>query len=367
MITYGYNIYRSKNIIWIDRMLSECCFVWNHALALQKKYYSLYHKYIGINKLRKHFAKRIKRNLLHSQTVQEVLDRIDESYKRFFKHIAKRPPKFKRKENFNSFVFRQGGFSFNGNTVRINRINKVFKFSYSRNYEGKIKQVRFKRLKNKRYCIFIITDKKPEPTGKSHNGASVGIDFGLKNYLVLSNGEKYNNPLFFKKYLDKINIANRKLSRAKKGSNNRKRRLFELNQLYYKIDNSRNNFQWELAHELCKKYDYIFIEDLNIESMRRLWGRKVSDLSHASFISKLEYVSTKYGVVVHKIDKFYPSSKTCECGYMHKDLELKDRTWICPNCQRLNDRDLLASNNILRRGIYELGREGKTDLSALPV
>ena len=222
-------------------------------------------------------------------------------------------------------------------------------------------------MKNNRYHLFIVTDKKPETIGKSRRGASVGIDFGLKQYLTLSDGKKYDNPLFFKKYINAIRLANRRLSRAKRGSNNRKRRLFELNQLYYKIDNARNDFQWKLAHELCRSYDTIFIEDLNIDAMRRLWGRKISDLSHSSFVDKLIYIASKYGVKVHKIDRFYPSSKTCECGCIHKELSLKDRTWECPNCHRINDRDLLAANNILRRGIYELEREGKSDLSVPPV
>ena len=341
MISFEYNIYRSKNTVWIDRMLSECCLVWNHALDLQKRYYRLYGKYISLNKIQKHFAKRFKRHLLHSQTVQEILERLDKSYKRFFKKISKRPPKFKRRKEFSSFVFKQGGFKLNGNTIRINSINRIFKFSFSRNYEGNVKQVRFKRLRNNRY-----------------------IDFGLRTYLTLSDGKRYDNPLFFKEYIKDIRLANRRLSRAKKGSNNRKRRLFELDQIYYRIKNWRDDFQWKLAHDLCRSYDAIFIEDLNIEAMRRLWGRKISDLSHSSFINKLIYVASKYDVKVHKIDRFYPSSKTCGCGYIHKGLNLKDRTWECPCCHRINDRDLLAAKNILRRGIYELEREDKTGYPA---
>ena len=360
MISFEYNIYRSKNTVWIDKMLSECCLVWNHALALQKRYYKMYGRFISLSDMKRHFAKRIGRYLLHAHTVQEVLERLDVSYKRFFKRLSKRPPKFKRREEFCSFVFRQGGFALNGNTIRINRINKIFKFSFSRNYDGNVKQVRFKRLKNNRYHLFIVTDKRPETIGKSRKGASVGVDFGLKQYLTLSDGKKYDNPLFFKEYINDIRSANRRLSRAKKRSNNRKRRLFELDQIHYRIKNRRNDFQWKLAHELCRDYDAIFIEDLNIEAMRRLWGRKISDLSHSSFIEKLIYIASKYGVEVHKIDRFYPSSKTCECGYIHKDLSLKDRIWECPDCHRINDRDLLAANNILRRGIYELEREDKT-------
>ena len=328
----------------------------------------MYGKFISLYNMQKHFVKRIKRNLLHSQTVQEVLERLDNSYKRFFKRISKRPPKFKRREEFSSFVFKSsGGFKLNGNTIRINSIKKIFKFSLSRKYDGNVKQVRFKRLKNNRYHLFIVTDKKPETIGKSRRGASVGIDFGLKQYLTLSDGKKYDNPLFFKKHINAIRLANRRLFRAKRGSNNRKRRLFELNQLHHKIVNARNDFQWKLAHELCRSYDTIFIEDLNIEAMKRIWGRKISDLSHSSFVEKLIYIASKYGVKVYKIDRFYPSSKTCECGYIHKELSLKDRTWECPNCHRINDRDLLAANNILRRGIYELEREGKSDLSVPPV
>jgi putative transposase len=202
--------------------------------------------------MQKHFSKRINRNLLHSQTVQEILQRLDSAYNRFFKKLAKRPPKFKSPEKFNSFVFKQGG-------------------------------------------------------------------------------------------------------------NNRRRRLFELQQTYRKINNLRSDFQWKLAHDLCKQYDYIFIEDLNIEGMKRLWGKKVSDLSHSSFINKLTYVASKYEVTIHKIDKWYPSSKTCECGCINKGLSLRDRTWVCPACGAVNDRDILAARNILRKGISEL--ESKSNSS----
>ena len=120
MISYKYNIYHSKKTKHLDKMLRECCFVWNHALALQRRYYRLFGKYIPVGKMQKHFSKRIKRNLLHSQTVQEILHRLDSSYNRFFNKLAKRPPKFKSPEKFNSFVFKQGGFTLNGNSLTFN-------------------------------------------------------------------------------------------------------------------------------------------------------------------------------------------------------------------------------------------------------
>lgn len=93
MISYKYNIYHSKKTKYLDKMLRECCFVWNHALTLQRRYYKLFEKYIPVGKMQKHFSKRIKRNLLHSQTVQEILQRLDSAYNRFFKKLSKRPPK----------------------------------------------------------------------------------------------------------------------------------------------------------------------------------------------------------------------------------------------------------------------------------
>lgn len=362
MISYKYNIYRSKKTKHLNKMLGECCFVWNHALSLQKRYYRMSGKYISIGRMQKHFAKRIKRNLLHSQTVQEILERLDESYSRFFKKRSKRPPKFKRFDRFNSFVFKQGGFMLNGNIFTINKGKKRFKFSYSRHYEGNIKQIRIIRETCHRFSLIIVTDHNPVNSyRKTHDGASVGLDFGLKTYLTKSDGSEIASPLFFKRYQDKIKKCGKRVSNAKKGSNNRSRRLFELQQVHRKINNLKSDFQWKLAHELCKQYDYIFIEDLNIEAMRRIWGKKISDLCHSSFIDKLMYVSLKYGVIVHKIDKWYPSSKTCECGYINKLLSLKDRKWICPECESINDRDVLAARNILRKGISEL--ESKSNSS----
>lgn len=336
-------------------MPRECCFVWNHALAPQRRYYRLFGKYIPVGKMQKHFAKRVKRILLHSQTVQEILQRSDSAYNRFFKKSAKRPPKFKRSDCFNSFVFKQGGFTLNGNCLTINKGKKRFGFSYGRVCEGNVKQIRIVGETYHGYGLIMVTDHNPiNSYGKTHDGASMGLDFGLKTYPTKSDGGKIGSPLFFKQYQNKIGKPNKRLSNAKKDSDNRRRRLFELQQAYRKINDLRSDFQWKLAHQSCKQYDYILIEDLNIEGMKRLWGKKVSDLGHSSFINKLMYAASKYGVTIHKIDKWYPSSKTCECGCINKGLSLRDRTWVCPSCGAVNDRDVLAARNILRKGISEL-------------
>lgn len=213
MISYKYNIYHSRKTKYLDEMLRECCFVWNHALALQRRYHKLFGKYISVGKMKKYFAKRIKRNLLHSQTTQEILERLDESYNRFFKKLAKRPPKFKSPEKFNSFVFKQGGFTLNGNCLTINKGNKRFRFSYSRGYEGNVKQIRIVRETCSRFSLIVVTDHNPISSyRKTHDGASIGLDFGLKTYLTKSDGSKIDSPLFFKQYQNKIRKLNKRLS-----------------------------------------------------------------------------------------------------------------------------------------------------------
>lgn len=352
-------------------MLAEACFVWNHALALQKRYYRLYGKYIPLYTMQKHQAKRIKRYYLSSMNMQEILERLDKSYVRFFNNISLRPPKFKKSKDFKSIVFKgvcnHGKCGVNvckieDNEIYFVKLQKKYKFSKSRNYEGNIKRVVLKRNRLGEYFICVFLEKEVERYGKSRKGASVGIDFGLKTYLTLSDGLTIDNPQYMKESLAELRRHSRNLSKCKKGSNNRERKRKELDRLHNDITNKRSDFQWKLAHFLCRKYDTICIEDLNLADMNlgRKANRKLKDQAHAEFITKLEYVATKYGVVVHKIDRYYPSSKTCTCGYVNKDLKLTDRQWTCPHCGATHDRDLLAANNILRRGIYELESDSKT-------
>lgn len=363
MISYKYKLYRTDRTKHLDRMLCEACFVWNHALALQKRYYRLYHKYIGIGKMKAHFAKRVHRNLLHSQTTQEILERLDTAYQRFFIRLAKRPPKFRKAKDFSSILFKQGGYSLNGNVLTINRIKKRFKFSLSRPYDGKVKTLTVKRNNLGEFFLIMVLDKPPQSVGKTHNGASVGIDFGLKKYMTMSDGTTVDNPQFLKSGLRQLQRKSRNLSKCVPGSHNRERKRLDLDRHYKKVVNQRSDWQWKLAHRLCQQYDHIFIEDLQLTDMSVQWGRKMADLAHGEFVLKLQYIATKYDVTVHKIDRYYPSSKTCTCGYVNHKLQLHERTWVCPECGAVHDRDLLAANNILRQGIVELESVHKTSSS----
>ena len=364
MLTYEYKLYRSKRNRKLDAMLREACFVWNHALALQKRYYTLYGKYCSAIDMQKHFAKRISRHLLHSQSVQEILQRQDEAYKRFFNRQAKRPPKFKRAEQFQSIVWKQGGFKLNANMFVVNSIKQHFQFSYSRPYEGKVKQVRIKRSPLGEYYLYIVTDAVAQSYRKSHDGASVGMDFGLKTYLTLSDGTRIENPQFLKHDLNELRRASKRLSKCERGSNHRKAAKLNLDRVYEDIVNRRDDWQWKLSHELCRAYDTLCVEDLQLTGMSRLWGRKMSDLAFGSFVQKLEHTASKYGCRVVKIDRYYPSSKTCNvCQYVNELLSLSDRSWTCPSCGTSHDRDVNAAKNILRQGIVSSGSTCKTRLA----
>lgn len=383
VITFEYNIYTSDRNKYLDLMLGEASFVWNHALALQKRYHALFGGYIDVVRLQKHFSRRISRCRLGAQTVQEILQRLDASFQRFFTHLAKRPPKFKRASQFSSFVFKQDGYKLNSNIFVINKIRKHFKFSYSRPYEGKVKNVRVKRVHPGEYRLFIVTDSTPASYHKTHNGAMVGMDFGLKTFLTLSDGTTVSAPLWLKAALKKLERLQRRHDKAQcewdrtnpdgshpKGariiweSNHRKALAKEIARLHEYISNLRDDWQWKLCHELCRKYDVICIEDLNIEGMKRLWGRKVSDLAFSEFVSKLEHVAGKYGCEIRRVDRYYASSRTCgHCGYVNKELTLRDREWICPDCGTVLDRDLNAAENILRQGIASLGSPSKTKIN----
>lgn len=367
MISYKYKLYKSKNTKVLERMMREAALVWNHAISLQRRYHSVSKAlgwkktYISSARMQSHMARRHSRALLNSQTVQEILQRLDTSYRLFFKKVTRRPPKMRRSEDFSSFVFKQTGYKLYGNEFIINQVSKRFKFSKSRDWEGKVKNVRVLRTRGMWY-ILVITDAEPTPCGKSHTGASAGIDFGLKTYMTFSDGTTIEAPQFLKGMLNDIRRYHRRLSMAQRGSNHWKAAKRKLNAAYADLCNRRTDWNYQTAHALCRKYEYLFVEDLNLAGMmaHKHWGRKMSDLGYKSFLDTLDYVASKYGTVVHKVDRFFASSRLCECGYKNDKLRLRDREWTCPLCGRHHDRDLNAARNIYRRGVADLESISKT-------
>ncbi len=327
-------------------------------------------------RLMKHIAKLRKRikywQQVGSQAVQDICQRIDKAYKLFFKQsqTGTRPPNFKKTRKYKSFTLKQAGYKFLGsNKIRIG--NRIYKFSKSREIKGKVKTLTIKRNNLGELFILVVTDFIEESFGVV-TGKIAGFDFGLKTFLTASDLTRVESPLFFNKLRSKLKAASRKLSSKKKGSNNWDKAKNDLNRLYEKISDKRRDWFWKLAHELTNEYDVLIFEDLNLRGMKKLWGRKVSDLSFSTllvrvplrrkpprgrtaFLEILETVAHNKGKTIHFIDRFYPSSKTCfECGYRNKELALKERAWDCPGCGTKLDRDLNAAKNIQREGASSL-------------
>jgi len=354
---YVYKLYNSKKLKHLDQSIGIAAEIWNYCIALHKRYYKLYHKHLSVNKLKVHLTKLKKLDKfahwrqLDCQAIQDVAERIERSYQAFFDHRKKKkkgkksPPKFKKRRNYPSFTLKQSGYKFlEGNQIRI--MGRTYKYVKHRSFTGTIKTVTIKRTKAGDYyiCISVIeewADIKPR------TGNAVGLDFGLKNFLTADDGTVIESPLWHLKSGKVLRKANRNLSRCQKDSRNRRRANIVYARAHGRVSNRRKDWFYKLANELVAQYDVICIEDLNIEAMKKLWGRKVSDLAFAEFVQILEWVAFKNGAQVVKIDRWYPSSKSCYvCGYIKQDLPLNDRDWVCPSCGTYHDRDQNAAINI---------------------
>lgn len=372
ILNYKYRLYVNKHTEELSQLVTTSTFVWNHIIALYRRFYKLYKASPSCTQMQKHIAKLAKNNpywnKMGSQSLQEICQRVDATYKQFFKKIGRGRPNFHNPYKSGSFMFKgKVGYSLNGNFITINKIGHTYRFKLTRQY-GTVKNIHIKR-DNRGYLWLIITTDVIPKQYERLGDASIGIDFGMKHFLTTSDGEIIDNPEVYKKSLKKLAKLNRNLSHKKKGSNSRKKCVRELSKFHEHIANQRADFQWKLAHELCKYHSHIGIEDLNLKGMQKLWGRKISDLAYGEFINKLMYVAQKYGTVVVKIGRFESSSQTCNvCGYKNQGTkQLSVRTWVCPECSTEHDRDINAAINILNiskgKGISLDRSNSKSDMS----
>ena len=368
MKTYKFKMYSNHGNRELQKTIDSHGQVWNHFVALCRRYYAIYGTYPGKKSLMRHLTKlkRLSRfahwNLLPSQSLQDVVDRLDKAYSKMFtdRKSGKRSgrPRFKKRKLYKSYTLKQAGWQLlQSNYIRIGK--RIYRYFKSREVQGSPKRCTIKRDSVGDVWIIILTNYVDTESCQPTTGNNAGFDFGLKRYLTGSDYNDYESPQFFKRGLNAIKRAHRNHSRKVKSSKNRERARLNLARKHRKIANQRQAFHWKLAHQLTDRYDWVSLETLNLKGMKRLWGSQVSDLGFYDFTETLNYiVSKKRNREVRFIDKWYPSSKTCHvCEHVNEALNLRDRTWQCPSCHTELDRDRNAALNIHRVGASTLSEE----------
>ena len=259
-------------------------------------------------------------------------------------------PNFKKKSNRQSFRLPNQKFKVIGNKIQLEKIGKV-KMIVDRELPcGKLMSVTISKNPSGQYFASILIETKIDYKPKTNN--EVGIDLGLKTFATQSDGIEIANPKFLNKNQVKLRRMQQHLSRKQKGSNRRNKCRLKIARLHQKIANQRDWFLHNYSTSLINNYDRIYIEDLNVSGMvkNHCLAGTISDVGWSKFTSMLIYKSVWYGKDVVKVDRFFASSKTCSCGAKNDDLKLSDREWVCTSCGSVNQRDLLAANNILKEG-----------------
>ena len=365
--TFQYELSHQLNLIQIGNLIDDLYGVHVHLLVWQRRYYRLFGKYASLSRILKHITK-LKRTTkphweqLPSQAIQDVAIRIDRGYQFFFDNIENRKagkthrkvgrPKIKPTHKYKSVTFTQAGFKIEGNRIYIGCLKKYFTFWKHREWTGTVKTVTIKRDNVGDYSLTLVCEDF-EPSEKLPlTGNEAGADFGMKTFFTLSDGTKIESPEFFKQSLTAIRSAHKALSRKQYLSNGWYRAKHHLARVSKKITNRRRDWFFKLALRLVRKYDTIAIETLNLEGMKKLWGRKVSDLAFGEFSLILQWVCAKYGKTLLKAGQWQPTTKACHvCENKNEKLTLSDRDWTCPSCSTHHDRDVNAALNILQAGV----------------
>lgn len=357
---------------FISKQLGCCRLIYNKLLDHKKTQYKEYKQNTSLSQLGKYLTNLKKQDeylflndvyaMCLAQTMQDLL----KAYDNFFK-LHKGYPKFKSKKDtkqscrFTNLIFR-GKKKINGNRITLIKqlTNILFKCSrkeeiYLNHNEKYIHSVTLTKTSTNKYYLSILIDY--NIIQKEKLDTVIGLDLGIKDFIVDSNRNRYENKHFYKNQEKKLKKLQRQLSKKQKGSNNRNKLKIKLAKVHEKISNQRNTYLHQITSKLVNENQIICIEDLNVKGMmsNHKLAKSIQELSLYEFRRQLEYKCRWYGRQLIIIDRFYPSSKTCHnCGYIYKDLKLSEREWICPHCGKEIDRDYNASLNILDNGLKQI-------------
>ena len=237
----------------------------------------------------------------------------------------------------------------------IPKVREGIKIKEHRPLEGRILCGTISKTPSGKYYASITVEK--DITSLDATNKAVGIDLGVKDFAILSTGEKVENPKFKRTQRRKLKFLHKNFSKKKKGSKNSDKARRKLNKKYEQITNKKQDFLHKLSNRIVSENQVICLEDLNVKGMvkNHNLADSISEVSWYEFVRQLKYKAEWRGRTVVQVDRFFPSSKTCyECGFINQDLTLNEREWVCPKCGTHHDRDINASLNILRQGLNKI-------------
>ena len=355
----------------LNKVLGCYRFVYNQMLALKQEAYNRDKSNLGLRELSKFFHGTLLKDEQYAwlkeqntKVMKQAIRQMLSAYDGFFK-LGKGFPKFKSKKDKQSALFPCEAISksnsFETRHISLTKPLKNIKFHCSnlyferlQRYKNNIKSATLSKAKSGRFFLSILIEMNEEEFKQfRHTNNKVGIDLGVKDFIITSDGEVFKNKHFLKQSEDKIKKLQRQLSKRVKGSNNRNKIRIKIAKTFEHLANQRLDYIHNAVNSLLKNYDYIFMEDLNVQGMLRNHNlaKAIQDIGFYTFKNILKNKAMLNDKFVIEVDRWFASSKTChKCGYVYKNLTLAEREWTCPICGEHLDRDLNAAINILLEG-----------------
>lgn len=361
---YKYRLHPNREQrIFFEKSFGCVRYIYNWALSKRIEAYQTDNRRINSIELCRMLTKLKKQNEMEwlsevsNECLQQSIRNLDSAFTRFFREKKSFPVyKSKHRSRQSYKAINPVTVDLENGKVKLPKIGWV-RFAKNRVFEGKVSSVVVSKTPTGKYYVSVLVDDGKAISVKqpvTYEG-TIGIDVGIKDFAVCSNGYVFRNPKYLEKSAERLRALQKKFSKSNKNGNRREKLRKQLALQYEKVTNQRTDFLHKVSTKLVRENQAIIIEDLNVKGMMKNHhlAHSIGSVGWTTFFRMLEYKCEWSGKSFIKIGRFQPSSKMCGCGYVNKELKLSQREWICPECGARNDRDLLAAQNIKRFGLQE--------------